>query len=261
MDEKTVCIIQTRTASTRLPRKIFANLERDITVLDFVLNQLSHSKHLKKIVIATTTLNEDDEVENFAKHFGLDFFRGSSEDVLDRYYQCAKQFSASNVIRITSDCPLIDPQIVDQVIEKFQSSSYDYVSNTQPSTFPIGIAIEIFKFEALEKAWKNATLPSEREHVTPYIYKHKDQFKIFNFESEKNYSFIRITVDKKNDLEFIRLLISKINKRPILLNDILEITSKEPEMIKINNDTIPLEGYLKSLEKDKEFIKSNFKED
>jgi len=260
MNEKIACIIQARMGSSRLPKKIFMHLDDSSTVFDFVLNQLSSSKFIKKIIIATTTLEEDNEVEKFSINSKINCFRGSSEDVLDRYYQCAKKFSISTIIRITSDCPLVDPKIIDNAIEIFQSNSFDYVSNTQPITFPVGIAVEIFSFDVLENAWKNAKLPSEREHVTPYIYNHKEKFSIYQIKSPKNYSFIRLTVDKSNDLKYLRLLISKIEKRPILLDDVLKFTSDNPESVKINNDTLPLEGYLKSQEKDKEFFKTNLKD-
>ena len=146
MNEKMACIIQARVGSTRLPNKIFKKLDDKFTVLDYVLNQITSSKLINKIIIATTTLDEDNDVENYAKKLKINYFRGSSEDVLDRYYQCAKKFSITTIVRITADCPLIDPQIIDQLIKTFQSNSYDYVSNTQPITFPVGIAVEIFSF-------------------------------------------------------------------------------------------------------------------
>jgi spore coat polysaccharide biosynthesis protein SpsF len=260
MNEKMACIIQARMGSTRLPKKIFKNLDDTFTVLDYVLNQITSSQLIDKKIIATTILDEDNDIENYAKESKIDCFRGSSEDVLDRYYQCAKKFSISTIIRITADCPLIDPQIIDQVIETFQLNSYDYVSNTQPITFPVGIAVEIFSFNALKDAWKNAKLPSEREHVTPYLYNNKEKFSTYNIKSLKDYSFIRLTIDKINDLKYIKLIISKIENRPILLDDVLKFTSENPDAVKINNETLPLEGYLKSLKKDKEFFKTSLKD-
>ena len=256
MNDKMACIIQARLGSTRLPKKVSKLLDEKNTTLDYVINQTRASKLLKRIIIATTILKKDDAVENYADKLNLEFFRGSSEDVLDRYYQCAKKFSISTIIRITSDDPLIDPQIIDKVIIKFQSNLYDYVSNTQPITFPVGIAVEIFSFNALEDAWKNAKLPSEREHVTSYIYNNKKKFKTFNLENPKNLSHIRLTLDRPNDLKLIKLIVSKIKKRPILLNDILDLISKEPSILKINSNISAMEGYSKSLQEDKEFLKS-----
>jgi spore coat polysaccharide biosynthesis protein SpsF len=251
MNENMACIIQARMGSKRLPKKILKLLDDKNTVLDFLLNQISSSKLLNKIIIATTTLEEDNVIEDYAKKMKINCFRGSHEDVLDRYYQCAKKFSLSTIIRITSDCPLTDPLIIDQIIEIFQSNSFDYVSNTQPITFPVGIAVEIFSFNTLEESWKNAKLSSEREHVTPYMYKNREKFDVFDLKCAQDYSFIRLTVDKINDLNFLKIVIAKIQKRPILLNDILEFASQNSELLKMNNNTLPLEGYLKSLEKDK----------
>jgi len=258
MTKNMACIIQARTGSKRLPKKVLKLLDEKYTVLDYVLNQINSSKFLKKIIIATTTLDEDDVIADYASKSNIDFFRGSSEDVLDRYYQCAKHFSLSTIVRITSDCPLIDPQILDKMIEIFQSDSYDYVGNTHPITFPVGIAVEIFSFDALENAWKNAKLPSEREHVTPFLYDHKNKFITFNLENSTDLSHIRLTLDTIDDLKFIKLVVSKIKKRPILMDDVLNLTSKNPEILKINNNILPLEGYLNSLEKDKEFLKSKY---
>ena len=258
MTVKIACIIQTRMGSKRLQKKVLKSLDKKYTVLDYVVNQINSSKFFNKIIIATTNLDEDDVIEDFANQHSLDIFRGSSEDVLDRYYQCAKYFSISTIIRITSDCPLIDPQILDKIIEIFQSNSYDYVSTTHPITFPVGIAAEIFSFDALEDAWKNAQLPSEREHVTPYFYNNKSKFRIFNFENSIDFSNIRVTLDTLDDLKFIKLVVSQINQRPILMSHILTLSSKNPEILKINNNTLPLEGYLNSLKKDKEFLKSKY---
>jgi len=259
MSENLACIIQARMGSKRLPKKVLKLLDEKYTVLDYVLNQIHSSKLLKKTIIATTTLDEDNEIVNYTKKSNLDFFRGSSEDVLDRYYNCAKKFSLSKIVRITSDCPLIDPRIIDNVIEIFQTHSYDYVANIHPITFPVGIAVEVFSFKALENAWKNAKLPSEREHVTPYLYTNKEKFNTYNIASPTDYSFIRLTIDKINDLKFIKLLISKIKNRPILLDDVLKFISENPETVKINNKIAPLEGYLKSLERDKKFFKTKIK--
>ena len=180
----------------------------------------------------------------------LKHFRGEVDNVLDRYYQCAKNFSISTIVRISADDPLIDPTIVDRVIEKFYSNSYDYVSNTNPRTFPQGNEIEVFSFETLEFAWKNAKKISEKEHVTPYIYNNKEKFRMANVENSKNLSSLRWTVDTQNDLDFVRLIISKIQKTPPLMTDIQDVLSKEPHLLDINKDHIIDEGYKKSISED-----------
>ncbi len=254
------CIVQARIGSTRLPGKVMLNLDEKNPVLHYVLEQLRSCKLIDKIIVATTTLDEDNVIENFADTMDVDVFRGSSSDVLDRYYQCAKKFSIDTIIRITADNPLIDPTIVDDLIKKFTSNSYDYLTNAYVRTFPYGTEVEIFSFKALEKAWKNATKPSEREHVTPYFYNNPDNFKIFNVEYSKNISNLRWTIDRKNDLSLVKSIISKIKKRPILMNDILNLFSKEPELFEINRNHILNEGYQKSLKEDEEYLKSKKKE-
>ena len=247
------CIIQARMGSSRLPGKTLIKLNQYRTTLDFVVNQLSFSALLDKIVIATTNLEQDNIIETNAKTLGIDCFRGSSDDVLDRYYHCAKKFQINTIVRITSDCPLIDPQIVDQVIRKYQSEDYDYVTNTLSRSYPIGTDVEIFSFEILEKTWQKAILPSEREHVTLFIRNKKLNFKLGNLKNSKNLGRLRWTLDRVEDLNLIRKIVVKINKNPILMNDILNLFSLEPELIKINEHITQNEGMLKSLKKDDEF--------
>jgi len=249
------CIIQARLGSTRLPNKIIQLLDQKSTVLDYVINQTTNSKLIEKIIIATTNLVEDDIILKTVSKKNIDYFRGDSNDVLDRYYQCAKKFSLSTIVRITSDCPLVDPNIIDDSIKFFKNNSFDYVSNVHPQTFPIGIAVEVFSFESLQKAWKNAKLPSEREHVTPYLYNNK-KFNIYNLEYSTNLTSIRITIDRENDLKLVRNVVSKIKNRPILLSDIVKLHNEDPKMFKLNLDYDINEGYLKSLKDDERFLNS-----
>ena len=247
------CIIQARMGSSRLPGKTLIKLNQYRTTLDFVVNQLSFSALLDKIVIATTNLEQDNIIETNAKTLGIDCFRGSSDDVLDRYYHCAKKFQINTIVRITSDCPLIAPQIVDQAIRKYKSEDYDYVTNTLSRSYPIGTDVEIFSFEILEKTWQKAILPSEREHVTLFIRNKKLNFKLGNLKNSKNLGHLRWTLDRVEDLNLIRKIVVKINKNPILMSDILNLFSLEPELIKINEHITQNEGMLKSLKKDDEF--------
>jgi len=249
------CIIQARTGSSRLPGKVLMKLDNELTVLEYVVNQLSFCKLIDKIIIATTDFEEDDTIEQLARKLQVDCFRGNSEDVLDRYYNCAKKFEVKNILRITSDCPLIDPEIVDKVIEKYLSEEYDYVSNTEIRTFPIGTDAEVFSFYLLEKSWKNASLPSEREHVTPYIRNKKIECKIGNLENTTKQDHFRLTLDRIEDLKLIKKIIEKISNRPILMKDVLDVFSKQPELIKINENIPQNEGMLKSLKRDKEVFR------
>lgn len=243
------CIVQARMGSTRLPGKVLMQINNK-PILYHLIKQLEFSKEINKVVIATTTLEEDLEIVKFAKKNNIEFFIGSNNDVLDRYYQCAKEFSFSVIVRITGDNPLIDPLIVDKVIRCFKDNTHDYVSNTMFRTFPYGTEVEVFSFNALEKAWKNARKPSEREHVTSFIYKNKTKFKTFNLTNKINLSRFRWTVDRLNDLKLVKKIISKNNKFPITTEVILKILKENPDLIKINEKNIPNEEYLKSLKID-----------
>jgi|SaaInlStandDraft_6_1057023.scaffolds.fasta_scaffold07614_2 spore coat polysaccharide biosynthesis protein SpsF len=249
------CIIQARMGSTRLPGKVMKKIDEENPVLYYVLKQLQFSTLLEKMVVATTILDEDDVIENYVKNMGIDVFRGNTNDVLDRYFECAKKFSIDIIIRITADNPLIDPIMVDDMIKKFTTNSYDYLTNAHVRTFPYGTEVEIFTFEALERAWKNAKKPSEQEHVTPYFYNNPNHFKIFNIENSTNTSNLRWTIDRQNDLILVKLIVSKIKKRPILMTDILELFSREPKLFEINKYHILNEGYEKSLKEDEVYLK------
>ena len=236
-------IVQTRTGSTRLPGKVMMKADDKLLMIDYVINQLKHSKLHDEIVIATTDLKQDDVIFDYVTNRNVPCFRGDEKNVLERHYQCAKKYAFSTIVRIPSDKPLIDPTIVDSVIEKFQSNSYDYISNFSVDvndndrfipSYPSGTEVEIFSFTALETAWKNATSEHDKEHVTPYIYTQLEKFKIFTLKSEKNLSQFRWALDYENDLKLIRIIISKIQKRPILMNDILELFEQEPDLPKIN---------------------------
>ena len=249
------CIIQARMGSSRLPGKVMEKIDQNNTVLSYVIRQLKHSKFLDDIIVATTSLKRDKVIVDFLESEGIKYFCGDEENVLDRYYQCAKKFSMSEIVRIPSDKPLIDPDIVDKCIQIFLSKKYDYVTTFLEPSFPYGTEVEIFSFDALEKTWKNAKLPSEHENVTPYIYNNKDKFQIYNVKNSIDLSHLRWVVDRAEDLELVRQLVSKINKEPILMQDILEVFKSEPKLVEINSNVRHDEGYKKSLKKDQEFIK------
>jgi len=253
------CIIQARIGSTRLPGKVTQLLDNKNTSLYYTINQLKNSLNLNKIIVATTELKEDDIIEKISKDNEIECFRGSSENVLERFYECAKKFQLETIVRITADCPLIDPKIVDSIIEIFNSCKYDYVHNIEPRTFPDGLDTEVFTFKILEEAQQNAKLLSEKEHVTLYFRNNKDKFRIKNFTSEKNMSSHRWTLDYQEDLDLIRNIVKEIKNRPILMNDIINLFNKKPNIFKINKKYLSNEGLTRSLEKDKEFLASNNK--
>lgn len=239
---KSIAIIQVRMGSTRLPGKVLKKLN-GISVLECLLEQLNHSKLLDDKIIATTTNSEDDVILKLCESNGIKCFRGSQDDVLDRYYQCAKQFSVKTIVRITSDCPLIDPKIIDKVIDYYFNNSYDCVNNYFKRTYPYGNDVEVFSFNILEEAWQKAHTNSEREHVTPYIYNNPDQFSIGWIENKDNFSQFHWTVDRPEDLDFIRAILKKISKRPIFIEDILSVIKEDPSILEINKNTNPEENY------------------
>ena len=247
------CIIQARTGSARLPKKVIQKIDNNLTVLDYVIDQVKYSQKIEKIIVATTNLIEDDLICKYANLQKIECFRGSSEDVLDRFYQCAKKYSAKTIVRITADNPLIDPNIIDKVINEYNKC--DFITNTLERTFPYGTEVEVFSFVSLEKAWENAKKPSEREHVTPFIRNPKNKFVLKNIKNQKNISNFRYTVDKLEDLQLVKEIIKNISTRPIFLQDIIKLNKDKPEIFEINKN-IKHDGYLSSIEKDEQYFKS-----
>ena len=239
-------IIQTRMGSSRLPGKIMMKADQTDLMLDYSINQLSNCKKCNNLIIATTNESQDDEIFEHCKKRNVKVFRGSENDVLDRHYQCAKKFCLTHIIRIPSDKPLIDPQVIDLIIEKFQNNNFDYIANFEvkkqngdyivESTYPSGTEVEMFSFDVLEAAWKNATSNEEREHVTPYIYLNPQKFRIDSINSKNNLSHLRWSLDYESDLRFIREIINKTKTRPILINDVVNVLKQYPELIGINKE-------------------------
>ncbi len=250
--KKIATIIQARMDSTRLPNKVLSEIEGK-SMLWHLVNRLKHAKKSSEIIIATTISEDDKKILDFAEENNLKSYAGSVNDVLDRYYQTALKYNIDVVVRITADCPLIDPQVFDEVIEAFLENDCDYASNTHPLTYPDGLDVEIFSFEALERAWKVAKLASEREHVTPYIWKNQDLFKQINIHNDEDLSYMRWTVDEKRDLQFVREVYKYLypKKEIFLMEDILVLLKEKPELLRINSDITRNEGYAKSLKEDK----------
>ena len=252
------CIIQARTGSTRLSKKVIQKIDSKNTVLDYVINQVKCSKKIEKIIVATTDLIEDDVICQYANLQKIECFRGSSEDVLDRFYQCTKKKFVDIIVRITADNPLIDPNIIDMVISKYENEKCDFITNTLNRTFPYGTEVEVFSFTSLEKAWKNAKKPSEREHVTPFIYSPENEFILINAKYQGDISYLRYTIDKIEDLKLVREIIKNIPVRPILIQDIIKLHKNKPEIFKINSN-VKHDGYISSLKKDEQYFKSQKK--
>jgi len=232
-------IIQARTGSTRLPNKIFKPLSGK-PVLWHVYNRVKQSKLISQVVIATTDLPEDDAVEYFCNENKISFYRGSSDNVLSRYFYAAKIFTAETIIRITADCPVIDPVVLDKMIEEFlntnKNEKLDYMSNSIVRTFPRGLDAEIFSMTTLEKTFNEAKLKYELEHVTPYIYQRPGLFKIKNFANDKDYSYYRWTIDTTEDYELLGKIYDALylQNKIFLLEDILKLLEEHPELTEIN---------------------------
>ena len=200
---KASVILQARTGSTRLPRKVLRKILGK-TILEHIIMRLNAAKMIDNIIVATTNAREDGEIVTIAGNLGTKSYQGSVDDVLDRFYWAAKQFSLQHIVRITADCPLMDPAVVDEGAAKYFSSGSDYCSNVLARTFPDGEDVEIFSFAALEKAWKEAKLSYDREHVTTYIRNHPEKFKLANFRSDLNIADKRWTLDREEDFIFIK---------------------------------------------------------
>ena len=233
-----VCIIQARVGSSRLPNKIFLDLEGK-PVLARVIERLQNSKFINKIVVASPDKEGDDKIEDFINdnYKDVGVYRGSENDVLDRYYQAAEKFKADVVVRITSDCPLIDPEVVDKVIENFLEKKIGYVSNVLGErTYPRGLDVEVFPFTALKRIWLEAKEADDREHVTLYLRKHPELFRAANVKNEEDYSRFRLTLDEEKDYELIKLVYNKLFPKNINfgLREVMELFKKEPNLEKIN---------------------------
>jgi spore coat polysaccharide biosynthesis protein SpsF len=245
-----VAIVQARMSSVRLPNKVLLPLAGKPT-LWHVINRLQECKSLQKIIVATSTDAGDDLIENWCNDAYLECFRGSLDDVLDRYYRAAKAFEAQAVVRVTADCPVIDPDIVDELVRNFLSKTFDAYSLA--GDFPDGLDCQIFSMSALEKAWRNAVLPSEREHVGPYIENNPSIFKVGQLHKFKGLGHHRWTLDEPEDYEFLKLVFMKLYEMnpQFRTKDILELMENEPELLKINSQIVRNQGYLKSLKAEK----------
>ncbi|MGA2965007.1 MAG: aminotransferase class III-fold pyridoxal phosphate-dependent enzyme, partial [Terriglobales bacterium] len=245
-----VAIIQARMGSSRLPGKSIAEIE-GMPMLWHVIQRVKRASLVDRVVVATTTAPADDAIEKMCGENGVPCYRGSENDVLDRYYHAARAENAAQVVRITADCPLIDPEAIDRVVRRFQCGDLDYASNAMVRTYPDGLDTEIFSFSALERAWHEAGKTSEREHVTPYL--RSEKFRTANVANNLEFShlYCRWTVDEPEDLEFVRAVYRAFRGRDgFLMKDILQLLREQPELERVNSQIVSNRGYYKSLFED-----------
>jgi spore coat polysaccharide biosynthesis protein SpsF len=248
-----IAVTQARLGSTRLPGKILKEVD-GTTLLGLHIHRVLKSKKIDELIVATTISPDDDAVERFANEKKLGSYRGSVNDVLDRFYQAIKNKNADYVVRLTSDCPLIDASLIDKIVAYAVDNKLEYCSNTLDPHYPDGQDVEVFTFAALEQAWREAKLISEREHVTPFIWKNssfKDGtlFKSDNFAEGYNFGHLRMTVDEMKDYELVKTLIRALGKEASWL-DYANYLQEHEAVREINNTITRNEGYSKSLEKE-----------
>lgn len=240
-------IIQARMGSTRLPGKVFKPLAEK-PLLWHVVNRLRPSTHLQKIIVATTTSPQNAEIARWCQQSEIDFFRGSEDNVLNRFYEAATAFNLDTVVRITADDPFKDYQVMDAVIDLFQKENLDFAYNNKPPTFPEGLDIEVFTYKALAKAEKMSTDPFEREHMTQYFFRNSSQFKQKNYSNNKDLSHLRWTIDNIDDYNMAGLIYSALgkNNHHFLTGEILAFLEEHPNVAEMNLNVTRSHMYSKN---------------
>lgn len=250
---KTLAITQARYGSTRLPGKVLKEIN-DKTLLQLHLERMAQARLIEKIVVATTFEKETERFVPITASLKAELFQGSTTDVLDRFYQAAKMYMPAYVVRLTSDCPLVDGRLIDEVVAYAIEKDLDYCSNTLQPTFPDGQDVEVLKFSALEMAWQEATSGSDREHVTPYIWRNSSflggsKFVSDCYRSQVSFSDVRLTVDQEEDFQVIRILIEQLGETASWL-DYAKAYQNSPAISLLNNHISRNEGFLKSIKND-----------
>lgn len=248
---RTVAIIQARMSSSRLPGKVLKTILGK-PMLGYIVERLVWVKQIDEIVVATSREASDQPICTFCRENKIACYRGDLNDVLGRFYQTAQEYKADTVIRVTGDCPCVDPELVTQLINLFQREKYDHIGIAtgagaifDEARFPNGLDAECFRYESLEKAWQEAAEPADREHVTPYIWRNKDVFKCGSLKPEKDYSHIRLSVDHQEDFELVSKIYEALYKpeKPFVMQDIINYLGANSELLNLNQAFIGLEGY------------------
>ena len=246
-----IALIQARTSSSRLPGKVLLPLEGKPMILRQI-ERVVRSRRVHSLQLVTSTSPDDDELAGVCEAAGVKAYRGSLDDVLDRFYQAVLPSRPAHVVRITGDCPLFDHRVLDALINFHLEGGFDYSSNALQPTWPDGLDAEVMKFSALEIAWKNAKLKSDREHVTPFIYRNKEQFRLGDFRNDEDLSGMRWTVDEPEDFELVKKIYGALisQNSDFGTSDILKLLGQHPEWTKLNSGISRNEGYQRSLARD-----------
>lgn len=251
---KICAIIQARMNSSRLPGKVLKAVCGK-PLLALMLERVARARTLSRTVVATTESAEDEEIAKLCRKMDVACYRGSEDDVLDRYYQAARAFDAQVIVRLTADCPLMDQVIIDRVTESFFAGRYDYASNTNPlpSTWPDGTDVEVFSWGALERAWLESVKPSDREHVTFYLWNHPEKFQLHRVEHVPDWSKYRLTVDYPQDLALVRSVFEAFYARnpAFTLSDIVTFLDARPDIMQLNQTIGRNSGWQAAFEKDR----------
>jgi spore coat polysaccharide biosynthesis protein SpsF len=247
-----LAVLQARCSSTRLPGKVMLPLCGEPMVARQI-ERVLRSRRIDRLIVATSTAASDDPLAELCRERRIDCFRGDLDDVLDRVYRAAEAHQPKHVVRLTADCPLADPAVIDALIAFCLDGAFDYASNALEPTFPDGLDAEIMTFAALREAWTNARLPSQREHVTPYIYQHADRFRIGSFKREPDLSALRWTVDERVDYELVSAVYDALYPaNPAFSSeDVLRLLQARPELGTLNTQLARNAGYRASLERDR----------
>ena len=248
--EKVTAILQGRIDSTRLPGKVFLPLVGK-PVMQHVYERVLHCRNIDRIIVATTNEKKDDCIVELFNGLGAPVFRGSEADPLDRYYQSATHYGVQHVVRIMADCPLVDPEIVDGVIEMYFGGGYDFCC--LGGEFPTGLEVTVFSYSALERCWSEARRPSEREHVTPCMSNNPDLFNIGILEKFEGLFHHRWVMDQEADYKFIKEIYKELYEpgKVFVTNDVLSLLERSPQLFQINAGIPRDEGYRRAVEREK----------
>lgn len=250
-----IAFIQARMSSSRFPGKVLKPILTK-PILQLQIERVQACKTVDKVVVLTSTSEDDQPIVDMCKKINVDFFCGNLENVLDRFYQAAVKFTPDYIIRLTGDCPLIDAKVIDDMVELFLEQKGDYGTNCVPVTFPDGLDAEILTFKALQEAHTEAVIPSHLEHISLFFEDQPKRFKIVNLANSTDLSELRWTVDEPEDFEFIKIIFEELYpKKPrFCMQDILDLLKRKPELALLNDRFRRNESLLKSKEQDKAFL-------